>query len=113
MIYRIAGLFTVLALIGAFLVMWAWDPTFVSSVESANAITPVPTPSQPPKKIELITIAAVGDIMMGSPFPNDTRMPPTDGADLLKAVTPVLSAADIARKNARLSARFLMPMYRP
>ncbi|MGQ0541609.1 MAG: CapA family protein [Blastocatellia bacterium] len=48
---------------------------------------------------ELITIAAVGDIMLGSPFPNDTRMPPNDGADLLKDVTPVLSAADIAFGN--------------
>ena len=46
-----------------------------------------------------ITIAAVGDIMLGSPFPNDTRMPPNDGADLLKEVTSVLSAADIAFGN--------------
>jgi poly-gamma-glutamate capsule biosynthesis protein CapA/YwtB (metallophosphatase superfamily) len=37
--------------------------------------------------------------MMGSPFPNDTRMPPNDGADLLKEVTPILSAADIAFGN--------------
>jgi poly-gamma-glutamate capsule biosynthesis protein CapA/YwtB (metallophosphatase superfamily) len=41
----------------------------------------------------------VGDIMMASPFPNDTRMPPNDGADLLRAVTPILSAADIAFGN--------------
>lgn len=46
-----------------------------------------------------ITIAAVGDIMLGSPYPNDTRMPPNDGADLLKTVTPVLSAADITFGN--------------
>jgi poly-gamma-glutamate capsule biosynthesis protein CapA/YwtB (metallophosphatase superfamily) len=37
--------------------------------------------------------------MMGSPFPNDSRMPPNDGADLLKEVTPILSAADIAFGN--------------
>ena len=44
-------------------------------------------------------IAAVGDIILGSPFPDDTRMPPNDGADLLKPVTSVLSAADIAFGN--------------
>ncbi len=46
-----------------------------------------------------ITIAAVGDIMLGSPFPNETRMPPNDGADLLRSVAPILSAADIAFGN--------------
>src|SRR5205085_371056 len=45
------------------------------------------------------TIAAVGDVMLGSPYPNDSRMPPNDGADLLKGVTPILSAADIAFGN--------------
>lgn len=58
---------------------------------------PQPTPSASPDNE--ITIAAVGDIMLASPFPNETRMPPNDGADLLKAVTPVLSAADIAFGN--------------
>jgi poly-gamma-glutamate capsule biosynthesis protein CapA/YwtB (metallophosphatase superfamily) len=58
-----------------------------------------PEPAATPKNKEPITIAAVGDIMMGSPYPNDTRMPPNDGADLLKDVTPILSAADIAFGN--------------
>lgn len=64
-----------------------------------------PVVSDPPKveatpvKPDSITIAAVGDIMMGSPFPNDSRMPPNDGADLMKEVTPILSAADIAFGN--------------
>ncbi len=48
---------------------------------------------------EFITVAAVGDIMLGSPYPNDTRMPPNDGADLLKEFTPLISAADIAFGN--------------
>src|SRR5215203_3864450 len=47
----------------------------------------------------VLTIAAVGDVMLGSPFPNETRMPPNEGADLLKDVTPLLSAADIAFGN--------------
>lgn len=54
-----------------------------------------------PKRLntEPVTIAAVGDIMLGSTFPNESRMPPGDGADLLKEVTPTLSAADIAFGN--------------
>jgi hypothetical protein len=58
-----------------------------------------PVAAATPKKAESITIAAVGDIMLGSPYPNDSRMPPNDGIDLLKDVTPVLSAADIAFGN--------------
>lgn len=47
----------------------------------------------------VISIAAVGDIMLASPFPDDTRMPSKDGEGMLDAVTPVLSAADIAFGN--------------
>ena len=76
-----------------------------ASCQTRRLTTPVaeaetnaqPTPA--PKAAESVTIAAVGDIMLGSPFPNDTRMPPNDGADLLKDVTPILSAADIAFGN--------------
>ena len=68
----------------------------VKSEEPTNAtVAASPTPNN----TEPITIAAVGDIMLGSPFPNDSRMPPNDGADLLKGVTPILSAADIAFGN--------------
>ena len=47
----------------------------------------------------VISIAAVGDIMLASPFPDDTRMPPNDGEGMLDAVSPILSAADIAFGN--------------
>src|SRR5687768_12046150 len=60
----------------------------------SNTETPAPAQSREP-----VTIAAVGDIMLASPFPNETRMPPNDGADLLKDVTPLLSSADIAFGN--------------
>ncbi len=65
----------------------------VTNIAFAQSSTASPTPDG------AIAIAAVGDIMLGSPFPNETRMPPNDGADLLKAVTPILSAADIAFGN--------------
>lgn len=70
-----------------------FPPTKLTDVE----VRVTPTPASQNK--ETITIAAVGDIMLGSPYPNDTRMPPNDGADILKAVTPILSAADIAFGN--------------
>src|SRR5688500_9865878 len=69
--------------------------TPIAAAESRPSPTPTPEPAAP----EAITISAVGDIMLGSPFPNDSRMPPNDGADLLKDVTPILSAADIAFGN--------------
>lgn len=67
------------------------------SVLANNAVAEV-TPTPRGNK-EPVTITAVGDIMLGSTFPNETRMPPNDGADLLKEVTPILSAADVAFGN--------------
>ena len=64
-----------------------------STVQTAQTGRPASVNQEP------ITIAAVGDIMLGSTFPNETRMPPADGADSLKAVTPILAAADIALGN--------------
>ena len=69
------------------------SPGIVQTAEASPAPVAAPTPAGP------ITIAAVGDVMLGSPYPDDTRMPPNDGADLLAAVTPILSAADIAFGN--------------
>lgn len=86
-----AGSFTVF-------LMLACQPKTVSSEEPSRSSTADPNPT-PPKNNGPITIAAVGDIMMASPYPNDTRMPPNDGADLLKEVTPILSATDIAFGN--------------
>ena len=76
-------------------VMLACQPRSAITEAAPVAADPKPTP----RNTEAITIAAVGDIMMASPFPNDSRMPPNDGADLLKEVTPILSAADIAFGN--------------
>ena len=56
-----------------------------------------PDPIKPIKKAD-ITITAVGDIMLGTNFPND-RLAPDDGANLLKAITPLLNTADITFGN--------------
>lgn len=52
----------------------------------------------PIKKKPDISIAAVGDIMLGTDFPN-VRLAPDDGANLLKAMTPILKSADITFGN--------------
>ncbi len=62
---------------------------------------PTPTPSSIPHEAQAgnITIAAVGDIMLGSTSINETFLPPNDGRDMLKEASPILSAADIAFGN--------------
>lgn len=68
--------------------------------DAAVNTKPAPTPSSVKEQsTEPITIAAVGDIMLGSTYPNESRMPPEDGAKLLEPVTSILSAADIAFGN--------------
>ena len=65
-------------------------------VETKNEPAVAPTPTETD---ETITISAVGDMMIGSPFPTADRMPPDDGVNILKEVTPILSASDIAFGN--------------
>lgn len=65
-------------------------------LKSANSETPK---AEKPKNDEPILISSGGDIMLGSPYPNASRMPPNDGKDLLKPVTPIFEKADIAFAN--------------
>ena len=46
-----------------------------------------------------LTIAAVGDIMLGSTYPDLRDLPPRDGAGLLRFAAPILKRADIAFGN--------------
>jgi poly-gamma-glutamate capsule biosynthesis protein CapA/YwtB (metallophosphatase superfamily) len=52
----------------------------------------------PPAPAPEISVAAVGDVMLGTTYP-DERLPPDDGATLLAEVTPILAAADLAFGN--------------
>ena len=45
-----------------------------------------------------LTVAMVGDIMMGTTYP-DTMLPRHDGAQLFKDATPILKRADVAVGN--------------
>jgi hypothetical protein len=58
-------------------------------------------PPLPSSKADEISFVGVGDVMMGSTFPDETGggLPPDDGAKLLSEVAPILGAADIAFGN--------------
>lgn len=70
----------------------------VPNLAQAQPLVTKPSPT-PVADTNIISIAAVGDIMLASPFPDDTRMPPKDGKGMLDAVMPILSVADIAFGN--------------
>jgi hypothetical protein len=89
------GLLSIAALASAVFVSLACQPNVVRSEQPTNAIIAEPTP----RNNEPITIVAVGDIMMGSPFPNDSRMPPNDGKDLFTPFKDVLQSGDITFGN--------------
>jgi poly-gamma-glutamate capsule biosynthesis protein CapA/YwtB (metallophosphatase superfamily) len=93
-------LLLVSAIILGVFVLFACQSKSGVNPDVVSAATPSPTPT-PPKLTndEPITIAAVGDIMLGSTSINDSFLPPNDGANILKEVTPILSAADIAFGN--------------
>ncbi|MGZ7106827.1 MAG: CapA family protein [Candidatus Angelobacter sp.] len=67
-----------------------------TSSPSATLATP-PAPAQP--NDDEIVVTAVGDVMLGTTFPDDTTLPPNDGADLLTEVTPFLKRGDVVYGN--------------
>ncbi len=60
---------------------------------SAAAAAPIPAPTHPG-----LTLAAVGDTMLGTDFPENI-LPDDDGLSFLDAVTPYLSGPDVAFGN--------------
>jgi hypothetical protein len=77
----------------------AEPPQDVPAAGEAPPSTPAPSPPTGPDPATLrITIAAVGDIMLGTDYP-ENRLPDDDAVGFLAAVAPILSAADIAFGN--------------
>lgn len=85
-------------------------PTPSEPQAPAGGQQPQPTPatSQPtqpepatPQGAEELVFVAVGDVMLGTTFPDESGgdLPPNDGADLLKEVTPILKLGDITFGN--------------
>ncbi len=75
------------------------EPVPEPVVEPVQAPPPPPPPPREPDKSELrISIAAVGDMMIGTDYP-ENHLPDDDGISFLADVAPYLSAADIAFGN--------------
>jgi poly-gamma-glutamate capsule biosynthesis protein CapA/YwtB (metallophosphatase superfamily) len=72
------------------------QPPAAAPVATPSAPATQPTPPDPPPPY--ISVAAVGDIMMGTDYPKNI-LPDDDGVGFFAAVTPVLTAADIAFGN--------------
>ncbi|MEQ8207678.1 MAG: CapA family protein [Woeseia sp.] len=67
--------------------------------EPAASLPPVATTATRSKPdIRRLSIAMVGDMMLGTDFP-ENRLPDDDGKSFLSAVAPIISAADIAIGN--------------
>jgi hypothetical protein len=62
------------------------------------AADPLPPPPLPDPSAMRVSIASVGDMMIGTDYPQN-HLPDDDGAGFLQDVTAVISAADIAFGN--------------
>jgi poly-gamma-glutamate capsule biosynthesis protein CapA/YwtB (metallophosphatase superfamily) len=71
-------------------------PRPVASLPQSPEQEPTGRPQAPEK---VITFTAVGDVMLGSAWPNGGWLPADDGASLLSEVAPILSASDITFGN--------------
>ena len=87
---------------------------YAPQASPAVAPTPSPTPSPtpiaarsgpevsfPPLNDRELVVTAVGDVMLGTTFPDETGglLPPNDGADILREVTPILKRGDVVFGN--------------
>jgi hypothetical protein len=73
------------------------EPT-VDSVEAPPPPAPPAPPPGPDKAAMRLSIAAVGDMMIGTDYPQN-HLPDDDGLGFLAEVAPYLSAADVAFGN--------------
>ncbi len=86
---------------------------YIAGCATQPVVEAPPAPTEPPPEpvaeelppeprrdlqAERISIAAVGDMMLGTDFP-ENHLPDDDGVSFLTAVTPALSAADITFGN--------------
>ena len=74
---------------------------FAGRVPVLQKPSPGPIPPTKPhtEQDTTLTIAMVGDLMLGSNHPAPANLPPNDGKDLLKAAVPQLTQADLTFGN--------------
>jgi hypothetical protein len=65
------------------------------SAQQTIAVDPV----RPRGPSDEIVVTAVGDVMLGTTFPDESTLPPNDGADLLTEVMPFLKHGDVVYGN--------------
>jgi hypothetical protein len=70
----------------------------VTPIEVVTADTVEAPPPEPDKRSFRISIASVGDMMLGTDYPQN-HLPDDDGVSFLTAVTPALSSADLTFGN--------------
>ena len=73
------------------------EPPVEAAPEPAAEPVPV-VPPEPDKSALRLRIAAVGDMMLGTDYP-ENHLPDDDGVSFLAAVTPVLASADVTFGN--------------
>lgn len=79
-------------------------PDMVARTASTNDSNPpakqdTPIVTQTPEKPATITIVGVGDMMIGSNYPDSRGLPENDGVGLLDHIAPYIKAADLAFGN--------------
>jgi poly-gamma-glutamate capsule biosynthesis protein CapA/YwtB (metallophosphatase superfamily) len=72
--------------------------TIIAGCATAPPRPAAAPPATPPRHHPGLTLAAVGDVMMGTDFPENI-LPDDDGVGFLTAVTPILSAPDVTFGN--------------
>lgn len=75
----------------------------IPSPTATPSPAPTPSPTFPPRptptNADEIVVTAVGDVMLGTAFPDESTLPPNNGADLLTEVTPFLKRGDVVYGN--------------
>jgi len=73
-------------------------PTHPATQRDPVTVQPEPIAIGPDRTLQRLSIAAVGDMMLGTDYPQN-HLPDDDGVSFLQTVTPVLAAADLAFGN--------------
>lgn len=68
----------------------------VSDHGASNVTQRIDTIPSPPKTIKII---GVGDMMLGTNFPDNSYLPPNDGNDILKPLEAIISKGDVSFGN--------------
>ena len=86
--------FLLVFFLGCSILLRAQDPDTATIKLDSSAVLPVDTIAV----VDTVSIIGVGDIMMGTTYPED-KLPPNDGDFLLKNVESILRDADVTFGN--------------